>query len=165
MLKYLVGIFAFVLTYIATKYIVRSVKATGTNKEFRKIIANKVRPFLGAFLAVLLLVVLAVTNFSTLRAFLYSVLSNETISTIVSMLQIIFGTHSVMYSLQLLGVYAILGSAITCAMFVVTSHVLVFLFLYFFISGVYKRETQPTINNKTTTAYSFTYLTLGQLRI
>lgn len=165
MLKYLVGIFAFVLTYIATKYIVRSVKATGTNKEFRKIIANKVRPFLGAFLAVLLFVVLAVTNFSALRAFLYSVLSSETISTIVSMLQIIFGTHSVMYSLQLLGVYAILGSAITCAMFVVTSHVLVFLFLYFFISGVCKHETQPTFNNKTTTAYSFTYLTLGQLRI
>ena len=68
MLKYLVGIFAFVLTYIATKYIVRSVKATGTNKEFRKIIANKVRPFLGAFLAVLLFVVLAIAAVAILFA-------------------------------------------------------------------------------------------------
>lgn len=128
-------------------------------------IVRKLRSSLRFFLPLLSVVALALLNFDVLRDVLYSVMSPTTVDSIRQLLTVFFGTHSVLYSLQYVGSFALIGSSVfaTAAIAVQIVRNVRYLGVADLKGKTFCIRTAVWHENQDTSVFSF--LSLGQLRV
>ena len=131
---------------------------------WQKVLA-KLRAYVRVLVPLLFFALFLVFNFDLFREVLGAALPETSVLTIRLILQMVFGTHSVMYSLQYLCAYAFLSSGICTAITFALQHSLYS--VYFVREDELREEVSSnlTYSLKENTFSAPALVTLGQLRV
>ena len=164
MVKYFLVLFVLTLLGIAVKLLRSSVNSTFNKENNWNLIARKLRAFSGVFIGSLLAVFFVFVNFGEIREYLFSVLSEKTISSAYSVIRVLFGAPSVTYALNTIWVYAFVGSGIFVSVAFAVQFLSFIILLTAFVVDLHKaKQDEPQYKESLFNRLSF--LTFGKIRI